>query len=333
MLYQDIISPSRFQTAICCLVVGAITLFLYLRCTHNPTTTQSPTTTKTAKSSDGKSFISRNGLHKVTTDASLMRSPCIRPMQQNNNKVDLKRPTQAKDNRLVIRVVLTGGPCGGKSSALERLTKDAKAAGFDVLIAPETPTILFNSGVYLPLPGTPENPELLQKFQAGILDLQLQLERTMTNIANKTGRPTILILDRGMMDGKAFCSPTQWTNALNEDSPVRSTPLTEQYILQRYDAIIHLETCAAKEETKQYYKQVLLIQANGHKVLRRETPEQSHEADKKLFKAYSNHTKHVYVPCGGSFDDKLDLVSTAVLEVAQAKYPLRRINKLYTTSE
>ena len=29
------------------LVVGAITIFLYLRCTHNPTTTQSPTTTKT----------------------------------------------------------------------------------------------------------------------------------------------------------------------------------------------------------------------------------------------------------------------------------------------
>lgn len=330
MLYQDIISPSRFQTAICCVVAGAFTIFLYLRCTHNPTTTQSPTTTKTATSSDGKSlgksFISRYGLHKVTTDASLMRSPCIRPMQQNNTKVSLKRPTQAKDNRLVIRVVLTGGPCGGKSSALERLLKDAKAAGFDVLIAPETPTILFNSGVYLPLPGTPENPELLQKFQAGILDLQLQLERTMTNIANKTGRPTILILDRGMMDGKAFCSPTQWTNALNEDSPVRSTPLTEQYILQRYDAVIHLETCAAKEETKKYYKQGEVEDDLGNKVIRRETPEQAHAADIKLFKAYSNHAKHVYVPCGGDFKDKLDHVSNAVLEVAQAKYPLRRIN-------
>lgn len=34
-------------------------------------------------------------------------------------------------------MVLTGGPCGGKSSSLEHLTKALTANGFDVLCVPE----------------------------------------------------------------------------------------------------------------------------------------------------------------------------------------------------
>ena len=47
----------------------------------------------------------------------------------------------------VVRVALTGGPCAGKSSALARLTSLATKEGFDVYVAPESATLLFNSGV------------------------------------------------------------------------------------------------------------------------------------------------------------------------------------------
>jgi hydrogenase maturation factor HypF (carbamoyltransferase family) len=41
------------------------------------------------------------------------------------------------DDATVTTVVLTGGPCGGKTSAKNRLTKDLKAAGYNVLFCPE----------------------------------------------------------------------------------------------------------------------------------------------------------------------------------------------------
>ena len=37
----------------------------------------------------------------------------------------------------VVRIALTGGPCAGKSSALEHLIESATEEGFDILAAPE----------------------------------------------------------------------------------------------------------------------------------------------------------------------------------------------------
>ena len=255
-----------------------------------------------------------SSLHKVTVDAAAhMRTSTprktISTMIYNESVVPR-----------VIRIVLTGGPCGGKSSCLEHLSQRATKSGFDVLIAPETPTILFNSGV--DLSSAASNPSLMAAFQTNVVDLQLQLERTMTSIASKTGRPTILILDRGMMDGKAFCNAEQWQTVLENTSPVRSTRMTEAYILQRYDAVVHLETAAANEETKEYYKHGWTKDDSGRSVFRRETPEEAAAADKRLIHAYRNHVKHVYVPSGKSFEEKLNSVSNAVLEIAQEKYPL-----------
>lgn len=42
----------------------------------------------------------------------------------------------------VYRVILTGGPCGGKSSALEALSKFLTEKGFEVLCVPGTFSLL-----------------------------------------------------------------------------------------------------------------------------------------------------------------------------------------------
>ena len=46
-------------------------------------------------------------------------------------------------NCLVFRVVLTGGPCGGKSSSLSHLTKELTKLGYNVYCAPEVLFLLF----------------------------------------------------------------------------------------------------------------------------------------------------------------------------------------------
>lgn len=43
-------------------------------------------------------------------------------------------------------IVLTGGPCGGKSTALNHLKESLQAEGFDVYTVPEVPTILILGG-------------------------------------------------------------------------------------------------------------------------------------------------------------------------------------------
>ena len=50
----------------------------------------------------------------------------------------------------VFRAVLTGGPCGGKSSSQEHIRRTLTQAGYDVYFAPEVPTIMINGGCAYP---------------------------------------------------------------------------------------------------------------------------------------------------------------------------------------
>lgn len=104
---------------------------------------------------------------------------------------------QGREQSAVVRIVLTGGPCAGKSSALKHLREAAKAEGFDVLTAPEVATVIFNSGWKFPESDDPDVEEQKYNFQVAILKLQLQLERSLTSVAGATGRPSIIVFDRG----------------------------------------------------------------------------------------------------------------------------------------
>ena len=111
----------------------------------------------------------------------------------------------------VVRIVLTGGPCAGKSSSLAHFTEAAKCEGFDVYTAPEAATLIFNCGLAFP-----ESEEKILEFQKALFKLQLQMERSMTHMAATTGRPSIIIFDRGLMDGRAYMTSEMWEQLLDE---------------------------------------------------------------------------------------------------------------------
>ena len=101
----------------------------------------------------------------------------------------LKDNTKYGEEQYVYRVCLTGGPCGGKSSSQEALSKALTAEGYNVFFAPEVPTILMNGGCQYP--GlAPENKAQLTAFEDGIIQMQLQMERSFTRIAASTGKPS-----------------------------------------------------------------------------------------------------------------------------------------------
>ena len=96
----------------------------------------------------------------------------------------------------LYRVVLTGGPCGGKTTALARIKARLEEFGFLVVTVPETATMLFSGGV--PLPSSEASAFAFQKH---LLRVQRELEEAFTSLARGTGRPAVVICDRGLMDG------------------------------------------------------------------------------------------------------------------------------------
>ena len=115
----------------------------------------------------------------------------------------------------VYTVVLTGGPCGGKTSSQSQLSATLADAGFDVYFAPEVPSILIRGGAAYP--GlAPENSERLLVFEKGIIDLQLQVEESFLAVARSTGRPSVVVLDRGLLDIPAYLPRENWLQMLGK---------------------------------------------------------------------------------------------------------------------
>ncbi|KAG8460896.1 hypothetical protein KFE25_010647 [Diacronema lutheri] len=211
----------------------------------------------------------------------------------------------------VVRIALTGGPCGGKSSVLSHLMRTATAAGYDVLVVPETATILFNGGVQFPA-----SEEDQVNFQAQLMRMQLAGERAFTSIAERTGRPTIIVMDRGLLDGKGYLrSPELWRSILERHA------VDEAYLLGRYDAVVHLATSADGAEP--FYKSGDVVDDDGRAVFRRESAEEARALDLKMRECWAAHVEHHVIGNAGyrSFDDKMRAATDAVMAVARRLQP------------
>jgi nitrite reductase/ring-hydroxylating ferredoxin subunit len=78
-----------------------------------------------------------------------------------------KKNTSSSKERKVVKIVLTGGPCGGKSTALSKVTSALTNSGVRVLTVPEAATILFSNGF------KPSDP---LQMQTAITQTQILLE-------------------------------------------------------------------------------------------------------------------------------------------------------------
>jgi predicted ATPase len=240
-----------------------------------------------------------------------------------------KSPTETT----VVRIVLTGGPCAGKSSSLTHLTEELKLEGFDVYVAPEMATLVFNCGFQWPDDDDPKRAAKILSFQTALFKLQLQLERSMTVMAAATGRPSIIIFDRGLMDGKGYMEPEWWEQLLHDvahvgrDVVLLGRDVSEQYILQRYDGVIHMVTAA--EGAAAFYKHGDVVDDAGNQVFRREAPTEAIALDHKTRRCWQDHPRHIVVenppaPEDGGmagFHKKLRTATQAVLEIARQVHP------------
>jgi len=264
--------------------------------------------------------------HVLHSADAPLRALNVELMERGHAKDARKVGTMfAPEMTKVIRIALTGGPCAGKSSALKHLCAAATKEGFDVLTAPEVATLYFNSSYQFPSPHSQNFAAQKFAFQRNILKLQLQMERCYSNLAGSTGRPTIVVFDRGLRDCRAFMAEGEWPKALeelNDELPNGPTGrITDQYTYERYDGVIHLVTAA--DGAEEYYRFGLVEDDAGGQVYRRETPAEAIEQDRSLQQAWEGHKHHVIVTnCHArGFEGKLEDATEAVLAIARLAHP------------
>lgn len=208
----------------------------------------------------------------------------------------------------VTKIVITGGPCAGKTTAMGKIQKEFDRIGYKVLFVPETATELITGGV---APWTLVSNEEYQKCQ---VSLQKRKEEIFEQAARKIDAEKVLIVcDRGVMDNKAYMNDTEFKNVMT------ALNLNEVEERDHYDAIFHLTT-AAKGALEAY-----TLSNNG---ARTETPEQAAEIDDKLISAWTGHPHLRVIDNSTSFEGKLNRLVEEISSFLGEPVPLE-IEKKY----
>lgn len=108
----------------------------------------------------------------------------------------------------ISKIVITGGPCAGKTTAMSWIQNAFTQKGYKVLFVPETATELINGGV---APWTCGSNLEYQKCQ---MRLQMEKENVFVQAAKTMNADKVLIVcDRGAADNKAYMTDEAYKNA------------------------------------------------------------------------------------------------------------------------
>ncbi len=199
------------------------------------------------------------------------------------------------------RIVLTGGPGGGKTTAADLFRREL---GDDVVLVPEAATLLFSGGF-----PRAEGVEAVRAAQRAIFHVQRGLEDIQT--ASYPGR--ILLCDRGTLDGAAY-----WPDdAGGPEAFFAETGTSREAEMTRYDAVIFFETAAAGG-----------IGIEGGNPVRNESQAQALALDRRLHDMWKDHPRFVFVPHNSSFFKKITFgLSSLESIVAQLRRKMWSINQ------
>ena len=153
-----------------------------------------------------------------------------------------------------FRICFTGGPCGGKSTAITEISTYFKKQGVPVVQVPEVASLIYGAGASLDLSTYSEQEAI--NFQACILNLQMGLESMLQKIGILTQmnkdmkhKKLFILCDRGLQDGSAYLTSEQWEQVLKCNNLIM---VHDSKIFSRYDVILHMVTAA--DGAEEYYQ-------------------------------------------------------------------------------
>lgn len=194
----------------------------------------------------------------------------------------------------ILKVVITGGPCAGKTTAMKMLEEKLMERGNAVVFVDETATHLLKAKIR---PFGDEKERIpLKVFQRLILKEQLAKEDIILEGASAIPNDNVIILfDRGALDNRAYLEDWEFDELMEEAG------VTEEELLNRYDIVIHLvSTAIDKEECYENNEE------------RKEPPEKARFLDVRTVGTWSKHPNHIVIFNDGTLEEKINLAANQI---------------------
>lgn len=133
-----------------------------------------------------------------------------------------------------IKIAISGGPCSGKTTAIDKVVEYFKDKVTEVYVIPETARILLENGV--------DRTNQLE-FQRAVFDYQIKAEDDLESQINSDIEEDVVLIicDRGVVDGFSY---------LNKDDRkafMQAVGMDLVTAWSRYDAVMFLETSSCYE--------------------------------------------------------------------------------------
>ena len=213
----------------------------------------------------------------------------------------------------IKKIVLTGGPCAGKTTALVRVIEHFSSIGFKVFTIPEVPTLFTQAGMnYLT-----KNQTFFYEGEKATLEIQLALEDKFMRMAQACNKPCIIVCDRGAMDISAYMAPETW------ESIIRAVGTSTPELRERYDAVLHLVSAA--DGAEQYY--TTANNAQRYEQMNEEGLRIARSLDKKVIQAWTGHPHLRVINNHDDFDTKMRRVLKEISGVLSLPQPIEEERK------
>ena len=192
----------------------------------------------------------------------------------------------------ISKIVITGGPCAGKTTAMSWIQNAFTQKGYMVLFVDETATQLISGGA--PWKYTRNNRE----YQLQVTKLMVGKEQVFEAIARTFDAEKVLIVcDRGALDNRAYMSDEEFRYVLEQ------LGTNEIELRDHYDAVFHLVTAAKGAE--EFY-------TLANNAARYETPEEAARVDDGLIASWTGHPHLRIIDNRYSFDEKMLALITEI---------------------
>lgn len=186
-----------------------------------------------------------------------------------------------------IKVAITGGPSGGKTTLIETLKKEFGSA---ITVVPEAASILYGGGF-------PRKKSILGRIatQRAIYFTQRELEA----IAMGESDTSLLVFDRGSLDSIAY-----WPN--DEEDFFKNIGSSKQEELLRYDWVMHLDTAASENY-------------DLSNPIRTETHTEALLLNEKIKMAWNGHPRRITISSNGDFLVKIMKAIQVIKSIVKGK--------------
>ena len=185
----------------------------------------------------------------------------------------------------ISKIVITGGPSAGKTTAMSWVQNAFTQMGYTVLFVPETATELITGGV---APWTCGTNAEYQKCQ---MKLQIEKEKIFEQAARTMTADKILIVcDRGTLDNKAYMNDIEFAEV------IQFIGSNEVELRDNDHAVFHLVTAAKGAE--EFYTTV-------NNSARTETVEEAAALDDKLISVWTGHPHLRVIDNTTNFEEKM----------------------------